>query len=439
MNKKTAQTIISRTFTGTLAFVTILTIIWSGNFITSTAFGQGVMLRGSGAINESMGGAATACPLDSAGALYWNPASISGLKQNEMSIGMGVILPETNVSSSVQRITDSYVIASGSTKGEAGSVPVPSMSLVWRPNQHSRWTYGVAMAAVGGAATLYASTGSQADNPILGGLSKSSTVVVMQVTPTASYKLTNKLSVGAAPVIDLAALSINPMQLGQPLGAENEIHNYGTRYAWGGGFQLGVYYDFQNHFKTGFTYKSPVWMESLRYEGTKVTDHTPVSGKFDFNVPTILSWGISYDGFRNTLLAFDVRYFDYAGAAGFEQGVDENNIVMGLDWESIFSVAMGVQRTLTDKLSVRVGYCWNENPIPSRSAALNVAAPLMGQHTLSLGGTITIAKDLDLSIAYSHVFAAELSGNFPSPSGTLGSVTNKVYADALVAGITKRW
>ena len=439
MNKKSTLSDISSVFARTLAFMSVLAIITVCNFQSSTALGQGVMLRGSGAVNESMGGAATACPLDSAGALYWNPASIAGLKQNEMSMGLGVILPETRVSSSI-RHPDFGLIADGSTEGEAGSVPVPNMSVVWRPNSCSRWTYGVSMGAVGGAATLYASTGDPFNNPILGGLSKSSTVVVMQVTPTVAYKVNNKLSIGAAPVIDLAALSINPMQLGQPLGANNEIHNYGTRYAWGGGFQLGAYYDFQNHFKTGFTYKSPVWVEPLRFEGTRVGTSAPVSGKFDFDTPTILSWGISYDGLRNTVLAIDVRYFDYAGAAGFEQGVNADNVVMGLGWDSIFSVAAGAQRKINDRFSVRMGYCWNENPIPSKSAALNVAAPLMGQHTLSCGATFEIMKDLDFSFTYSHVFTAELQGNFDAPiGGAIGNVTSEVYADVFMAGITKRW
>ena len=40
---------------------------------------QGIALSGVGPVNRSMGGAATAAPIDAAGALMWNPASISGL------------------------------------------------------------------------------------------------------------------------------------------------------------------------------------------------------------------------------------------------------------------------------------------------------------------------------------------------------------------------
>ena len=39
----------------------------------------GFILTGVGPVNRSMGGASTAAPIDATGALYWNPASISGL------------------------------------------------------------------------------------------------------------------------------------------------------------------------------------------------------------------------------------------------------------------------------------------------------------------------------------------------------------------------
>lgn len=55
---------------------------------------QGIFLPSVGPVNQSMGGAATACPIDSAGAINWNPATISGLKCSEISFGLGLVIPE---------------------------------------------------------------------------------------------------------------------------------------------------------------------------------------------------------------------------------------------------------------------------------------------------------------------------------------------------------
>ncbi|MDR1964505.1 MAG: outer membrane protein transport protein [Planctomycetaceae bacterium] len=418
-------------FCWNIVLVLILSFVISNRFANA----QGVLLRSLGAVNDSIGSVATATPIDAAGALYWNPASLSGLEKSEISFGVGIIMPKMRVSSSVEGAG-----LSGSTKGEVGSVPVPSMALTWRRCPKSPLTFGLGLGAVGGAASLYPSTGSPYDNPILGGRAKSSTVIIMQITPTVSYKITDQLSVGAAPIIDLASLTINPMQLGQPLGAAHEVHNFGTRYAWGGGFQIGTYYDFKNHFKTGFMFKSPIWAENLTYQGTLSGNSEVYSGSFDLNLPMTLSWGVSYDGFRDTIIGLDVRYFDYAHTAGFKKGV-VNGVVEGLDWDSIMSVAVGIERKWSRKLKLRLGYCWNENPIPGRSAMLNVAAPLMMQHTLTMGATYAIIKDLEFSLTYIHVFKAKTTGPFPTgiAAAPVGSVTNEVSANMISAGVAKKW
>ncbi|MDR2438937.1 MAG: outer membrane protein transport protein [Planctomycetaceae bacterium] len=417
----------------------VLVLFLSFAISDSCVHAQGVLLRSIGAVNDSIGSVATATPIDAAGAIYWNPASISGLEKSEISFGIGVIMPKTRVSSSVDFPNGAKL--SGSTKGNAGSIPDPSMAFVWRRCPKSPITFGLGLGAVGGAASLYPATGSPYDNPVLGGRAKSSTVIIMQVTPTVAYKVTDRFSVGIAPIIDLASLSINPMQLGQPLGSQYEVHNFGTRYAWGGGFQIGTYYDFKNHFKAGFMFKSPIWAEKLTYQGTRADgNNTVFNDNFDLNLPTTLSLGFSYDGIQDTIIGLDIRYFDYAHTAGFKKGI-ENGVVRGLDWDSVMAVAVGIERKFSQKLKLRMGYCWNENPIPDRSVMLNVAAPLMMQHVLSMGATYAVVKNLEFSFSYIHAFKAKITGPFPTGNSAApyGSVTSEVSANMISAGITKKW
>ena len=391
------------------------------------ALAQGVMLRSIGAVNASVGGTATAMPLDASGALYWNPASISALKKNEMTFGLELIQPRSFVQSTIDG-------KSGSTKGESGVTPVPSMGFVWSTCPKSPFTYGIGMAAVGGAASLYPHDKS---NPILDDHGKSATVIILQVTPTVSAQLTRRMSVGVAPIVDLASLNINPMSLGRQLAPNDEsLMTYGTRYVWGMGFQVGTLYDFQNNFKAGFMFKSPIWAEKLYFTGSDV-NKAPASGTFQLNLPMTLSAGISYDGFRDTIIGMDVRYLDYANTAGLDKGVnttDKPGVVEGLDWKSVFSINLGMERKINHRLKGRLGYCWNENPIPSRSAYLCVSAPMITQHVFSCGFSYAFAKNLELSAAYSHAFKAKLTG--PIPGGT---VTNTLSSDAVFAGLTKKW
>jgi long-chain fatty acid transport protein len=415
--------------------VSCILFIFSGQQVSA----QGVLLRSIGAVNESIGSVATGTPIDSSGALMWNPASISALEKSEVSFGLGLILPKSKVSSSFDHPLLGHV--EGSTKSISDSIPAPAMSIVWKRCKHTPVSFGLGLAAVGGAAVLYPAdpvgTPRNERNVILGGLAKSSNVIVMQMTPTVSYQLTDKLALGVAPIIDLASLQINPMQLGQPLGTE--MHNYGTTYAWGGGFQVGAFYDFKNNWKTGFMFKSPVWAENLRHYGTDVGGN-PITGSFDLNLPMTLSWGASYSGIRDTIIGLDVRYFDYGNTAGFKDSINPaTGRVDGLGWESVMSVAVGIERKINKKLKVRTGYCWNENPIPSRSSMLNVAAPLIQQHVLGFGATYAVVKDLEVTIASSIAFKSEVSGPFPVAPGIVGNVTNESSANTILLGIAKKW
>ena len=413
----------------------VAVIFFISSQIPQLAFAQGVLLRSIGATNAAVGGTATAMPIDAAGALQWNPGSISALKKNEMTFGLELVQPKSSVTTS-----DSLVGPNGSTKGESGVTPVPNMAFVWSPSPKSPFTYGLGMAAVGGASSLYPL---DAGNSVLEKHGRSATVIVLQVTPTVSAQLTERLSVGVAPIIDLASLNINPMSLGRtvsPLhGIDDSLTTYGTRYVWGGGFQIGGLYDFQNHFKAGFMFKSPIWAEKLYFTGIDGSSGTRENVNFKLNLPMTMSAGISYDGLRDTVIGMDVRYLDYSNAAGLDRGISSTGKVEGLDWESVFSINLGMERTITNRLKGRLGYCWNENPIPERSSILCISAPMISQHVFSCGFGYSFAKDLELSAAYCHVFEAKLSGPIIQGQPAAGTVTNVLSANSLFAGITKRW
>ncbi len=403
-----------------------------------TARAQGVLFRGIGAVNEGFGGASTAAPLDAAGAIYWNPATISALQHSEMQFGMGVVMSQTKVSSTMPNVPPGYPLASlagsGSTDGSAGAVPSPNAAMVWKiPNK--RWTLGFLFAGVGGASTMYPY---DFDNPIMRAAqgARTSNVQILQVMPTASYQLTRRLSFGFTPVVDMGKLEIHPSAIAgsnQPTG---------TRYIWGAGFHTGLFYQAENCFNYGFTVKSPQWIENIMVYDKDPTAPVARSHAFDLDIPLILSLGVSYTGFRDTIWAIDFRYFDWGNTVGFRDvGWDNNGKFIGLGWESIFSVAMGVERKVNDRLRLRAGYCFNENPVPDRNSMYNVAAPLIMEHTLSCGGSWTFAKDWDLAIAYSHAFANEISGSFYVDGQAVpgSNVTNKAGADILNASVIKRF
>ena len=108
-----------------------------------------------------MAGAATAAPIDAAGALHWNPASISGLESSEVSFGLGLTLPTSSVSSRVA--ASPFGPLSGVDESEPGVSPVPHIAFV-ELLEGTALSYGIGVSAVGGFRINY--PGSTSD-PVL--------------------------------------------------------------------------------------------------------------------------------------------------------------------------------------------------------------------------------------------------------------------------------
>jgi long-chain fatty acid transport protein len=401
--------------------------------------GQGIGLRAVSAVNESMAGAATGCPLDAAGALNWNPASISGLNSSEMSFSMGLILPQTELGSHVGPLT-------GWDCGEPGVIPVPSMAFVHQV-ENSPWSYGLGIYGIGGSTVNYSSDPA---NPILRpqtsavmpGLGRlSANVDVVQMAPTISYKLTEHLSFGIAPTITMAKLYASPLFLGSKNPDATWSSGVGTRYAWGGGVQAGLYYTTDSNWHYGASLKSPQWVESFRYKSETNTG-LPRTIIFDLDYPLVASVGMAYSGFDKWVFAMDARYFDYANTPGFElSGFNADGSAMGVGWNSIASLCFGVERQISDCLFLRGGYSVNENPIPSDSVQYNVASPLIIQHSIHSGLSYVFAENWMATLAYVHCFENQATGPLHNAAGPVAGtwVSSKASADEVSLGITKRF
>ena len=82
-----------------------------------------------------MGGASVAAPIDASGALFWNPASISGLPSSSIDFGAELLGPHTRLSSSLPPGIFGPGIPPvgllGSDRGDNGIFPLPTMALVY--------------------------------------------------------------------------------------------------------------------------------------------------------------------------------------------------------------------------------------------------------------------------------------------------------------------
>ncbi len=418
---------------------------------TRTVEAQGVFLTSTGPINQSFGGAGTAAPLDSMGALNWNPAAISGLRSSEVGFGLGLLLPSTTVSSTVGPSTLApgfpATTLSGRNASDPGVTPIPTIGYVQRL-KNSPWSFGIGVFGVGGFGANYPSS---TTNPILTpqapngiGVGRVFTQAeFFQIVPTVSYAVTDKFSIGIAPTITLAQVFCDPLILAPPNNANGDAYyTYGpgtaTRISWGGGFQVGAYYITDSRVHLGVSVKSTQWMEPLRYNSTDELGR-PLVQTVNISLPTIVSLGAAYSGFDRLLFATDVRYWDYGNAAGFSgTGFNADGSVRGLGWRSVWSVSNGIQFDATPRLTLRGGYTYGQNPVPNSQAMFNVGSPLIIENWLSCGASFRFVQNVVATLAYTHGFQNQITGPFVVAAGSVPgtSVTSAVSSDLLTGGLT---
>lgn len=413
----------------------------------SSANAQGLILGASGPVNRSMGGAAVATPIDAIGALRWNPATISALSSSEMAFGLDLVFPSVQVSSSITGL------AAGTTDADPSVSPVPAVGWVHKI-EDSPITIGLGMFGVAGFRSNYPSS---TTNPILlpqsnalgvpGGLGRIySEAQFLDLAPTLSYAVSEQFSIGVSPTVTLGQVIIDPLVVAPPNDADGSgVPRYssgrGAHVQWGMGIQVGAFYIVNDEWRAGAAIKSPSWMEPFRYQSEDELGNPLVFEKH-WHLPMTVSTGFCYSGIESTIIAVDFRYFDYRNSDGLgDSGFLPNGALAGTGFRDVFGLATGIQRQLYDRLYLRAGYTYNQNPIPSNLATVAVVAPLHYQNQFHLGGSLGLAENVSLNLAYSYYLSHSITGPIVTPAGAVpnSSVTSTMDVHIASLGVTVQY
>lgn len=422
-----------------------------GAFPVATAQ-TGHVLNGVGPIDQSWSGAGMAAPRDGLMALHWNPAALATFEASQLDVSLQLMFPTTDLTSTIDPGAmgpDSPPVPlSGTTASDTGPFPIPALSFVYRPTD-SRSAFGISALGVGGFGVNYAASDPTAagGNPITfpqaaGGFGAvKSSFSLFQVAPTYALAVNERLSVGLAPTLNVGMLEVAPFPATSP-----DLNGYpdGPRAtALGIGAQLGVHYVTETGFGAGLSLKSPQVFRDFEFE---VEDRTFA---YNLDYPMIVSAALAYEGLNRLTVVGDVRYIDFANTDGFQAaGFDETGAVTGFGWESIWVVAVGFEYEVTDRLPVRLGYAYNENPISDDMTFYNVASPAIVQHHLSAGLSYLVNTRVMVSGAVQYAPRNEVTSTMQSPlmipvTGQTGmpgtTVTSELSTLTAVVGVSYRF
>lgn len=384
------------------------------------AFSQaGHIMQGVGAVNMSMGGAATGQPLDISGALHWNPAAISAFDGQTVKFDIGLFFSSPELSSTVPEFdqfgqpTGNFF--SGTTEDDRGLSPLPALAFVWG-EENSKHTFGASAFGISGFGVTFPES---ATNPInlpqsMGGFGRvESDYLLLQVGFTWAYELSDQFSVGVTPNFNFASLELMPNPTANPNLSGYPSTNAASALGFGG--QIGVFFDSGSGFKAGAAYKSTQYFGDFELENTYLNGMT-ATNDFNIDYPAMYSVGLGYSG-GDFDLALDYRYVDYENTDGFsETGWTSTASVAGFGWKNMSIISAGVQYTGVEDLPLRVGYTYSSNPIDGDLAFFNIPATAIIENAFQVGLTYEISDRIALDGVYHYGMSnGETSGPLLNP------------------------
>jgi long-chain fatty acid transport protein len=399
---------------------------------SSAIFSQaGHIMQGVGAVNMSMGGAATGQPLDISGALHWNPAAISSFDDKIIRFDIGAFFSSPELSSSLpaEMLAPGAPAVSGTTEDDRGVSSMPALAMVWG-NEDSKHTFGVSAFGISGfgvtfpeeannpfSATFNPTTNS---NPInypqaAGGFGLiESDYILFQISGTWAYEITPQLSFGIQPNINYSALELAPNPLASPDFPE-EMGGTGKGYpvsdkasAIGFGAQFGLFYDSVMGLSLGASYKTEQVFQDLEFSNTYLDGSAAPGVDFQMNYPAIMSFGLGYS-IGQIDFALDYRRVMYENTAGFEASgwqIGDNGFptgaVNGFGWKNMSIVSAGFQYKGINKLPLRFGYTYSSNPIDEDLAFFSTPATAIIRNAFQFGFSYELSDTLALDAVYHY-------------------------------------
>lgn len=430
--------------------------------LTTSLFAQaGHIMQGVGSVNMSMGGAATAQPLDISGALQWNPAAISVFDSKIINFDIGAFFSAPELSSSLPAgmMGPGSPAVSGVTKDDRGVSPMPSLAMVWG-KEGSKHTFGASAFGISGFGVTFPEEAnnpmSPSFNPTLnsnpinypqqaGGFGHiESDYMLLQVGIAWAYEITKELSIGVQPTVNYAALELAPNPTANPNASGYPVSDKAS--AIGYGAQFGLFYNSSSGFKAGASYKTTQKFEDLEFKNTHLNNTTSANA-FNMDYPAILSFGLGYST-GDVDLAVDYRFVDYENTNGFsEKGWNNTGSVKGFGWKNINILSVGLQYKGFEKFPLRVGYTYSSNPIDSELAFFSIPATAVIENAFQFGFSHPFNANFTINGVYHHGASGDktegqmLNPMMASAANTYGAVpgTNVGYemsTDMVMLGLT---
>jgi len=406
-----------------MAYLKTLALVVSLALLPVSVRAQGASLHGFGPINSAMGGAGTAFPNESLGALAFNPALISGVKGNQLSFS-------TEVFKDGIQIHTTAGLLSGDAEPTSHLNIAPAFGWMSR-KPDSKMSIGFGLIATAGFGTDYP----QDNDSVLfaqppHGFGRIWTSLTVTKIPLAlAYQVTPKLSLGASFNTYVGQFSVAPLPHKDFDEQPNRDRWYpeagkaSQKFAFAG--QFGFHFQATPLLSLGGSITTKQNFSPYEWNSTVADPSSSNYGldrklAYDLDGPLVVSWGVALTPGHKTQIALDGMFTKYEGVAGFGSvGGIVDRIVYPFGWRNVWTVKAGVQHAASEKLTLRVGYNYSQMPLRPEVVLSATGAPATFQHHLCGGFGYKVFPFLEMNASLYYVPRDHLIGPFPDLDGVV--------------------
>lgn len=256
------------------------------------------------------------------------------------------------------------------------------------------------------------------------------------IQPTVSYKINDKLSVGAGATIVIGSVEIN-RDLPLPLGSENTVNLQGD--ATGFGFNAGVYYQATEKLSFGLTHRSQVDIKLDGGDADFTVDPALASSfpdqKFSATLPlpSTTTLGAAYKVNEKLLVSVEGNFVNWDVYESLDFDFKDNTAALEdsenpRNYESQIILRAGAQYTVMNGLDVRGGVYYDPSPIQDKF--FNPETPNTDNLGLTMGGSYAINQNLTVDASFLYIFGFERESEY-EPAGFGGKYKARSYIPSL--------
>lgn len=458
-----------------------LILLLAATTITCAAHAEGYQVNNLSSKQNGMGHVGTAMKLDSE-SIWFNPAAAS-FQRSEFDFSIGV----TGIAAKATYTTlPDYTGATPTrTWGSDNKISTPLYAYFnYKPTE--RLSLGLAFN------TPFGSSMNWGDNWAGAHLVQSIDLKAYNLQPTVSFKICDRLSVGAGLMMTWGSFDLQRSLM--PVGAAN-IQNQQTMgilqqlvpeivpmpdlFGLAGdrnliglgingkakmafGVNLGVMWDINERWSLGFTYRSKLKMKvDSGTIGLNIIEDAQIAGvlgallpqlgldpaglnsarvKTELPMPASLTWGASFRPAPKWEFALDMQYVRWSAYDKLDvQILDPAGQpvlqipVSDKKYSNTLAVRIGAQYHANQWLTARMGMYVDESPVSSDY--LNPETPSMTKLAGTAGVTLRPCKWMSIDLAYGYVSSAdpERTGSYPYTNPVLGILARRMAQEGVPA------